>query len=443
MAVRTYKATGDTVQRVVVPRLLRRRAGIRESTPPVAPALVRDVLRSPGRPLDNQARDDLEPRFGRHFAEIPARSRTAVPVPARLLVGSAHDRSEHDADVVTQRVLDGPTRAGAPRHDRGVVRVHTDARAAASARSVDAEAYTVGRHIVFGAGVYAPGTASGRALLAHELAHVVQQEGADDTPEPAVRRRVEMRDVGRGEQSGSARLPELVDRLNAMCSALVFAMNGSELTYTQREGTTPTEFETRMMAFVDQGGVLPLRLTNRHGLLGSHATGFHDRVDADAFDSGYVDIDDLLASTDLGLQSLLVHFLTERAAVTDYARRIGTTFSDAEFDRGHARGIDAERDLLRDFFGDPTIRFVADSVSPAIRRVFRNDGGDTIRRRVTRGRGAEAGVHASSIEVVTKDGRRLTADEYREILETERQKARERLGGATEHRAGPGSVPAP
>jgi hypothetical protein len=55
------------------------------------------------------------------------------------------------------------------------VRVHTDARAAESARLIDARAYTVGADIVFGAGEYAPGSAEGEHLLAHELAHVAQQ----------------------------------------------------------------------------------------------------------------------------------------------------------------------------------------------------------------------------------------------------------------------------
>jgi hypothetical protein len=56
------------------------------------------------------------------------------------------------------------------------VRVHTDSNAAESARGVNALAYTVGRGVVFGAGQYAPGTASGKRLLAHELTHVVQQQ---------------------------------------------------------------------------------------------------------------------------------------------------------------------------------------------------------------------------------------------------------------------------
>lgn len=94
------------------------------STTEVAPPLVHDVLSSPGQPLAPESRAMLEPRLG---------------------------------------------------HDFSHVRVHTDSRAAQSARSVDALAYTVGRHIVFGEGQYSPGTAEGQRVLAHELAHVVQQ----------------------------------------------------------------------------------------------------------------------------------------------------------------------------------------------------------------------------------------------------------------------------
>jgi hypothetical protein len=64
------------------------------------------------------------------------------------------------------------------------VRVHSDGRAAESAREVQALAYTVGFDVVFGTGRYAPTTHPGRALLAHELAHVVQQQSAP----PALRR---------------------------------------------------------------------------------------------------------------------------------------------------------------------------------------------------------------------------------------------------------------
>jgi hypothetical protein len=64
-------------------------------------------------------------------------------------------------------------------HDFGLVRVHTDERASESARALNALGYTAGRHVVFAAGRYAPETSPGRRLLAHELAHVVQQRRVD------------------------------------------------------------------------------------------------------------------------------------------------------------------------------------------------------------------------------------------------------------------------
>jgi hypothetical protein len=60
----------------------------------------------------------------------------------------------------------------------GDVRVHHDDHAAALSRAVSARAFTVGRDIFFGAGEYRPDSSGGRELLAHELAHVVQQRGA-------------------------------------------------------------------------------------------------------------------------------------------------------------------------------------------------------------------------------------------------------------------------
>jgi len=66
------------------------------------------------------------------------------------------------------------------------VRVHTDDRAGASARSVNAHAYTVGSHVVFQRDAYAPDTDAGRQTLAHELTHVLQQRQGpvDGTPAP-------------------------------------------------------------------------------------------------------------------------------------------------------------------------------------------------------------------------------------------------------------------
>ncbi|HYV10297.1 MAG TPA: DUF4157 domain-containing protein [Pyrinomonadaceae bacterium] len=58
------------------------------------------------------------------------------------------------------------------------VRVHTDSRAAETAGSIQARAFTVGQHIAFGEGRYEPHSHAGRELLAHELTHVIQQNGS-------------------------------------------------------------------------------------------------------------------------------------------------------------------------------------------------------------------------------------------------------------------------
>lgn len=92
-----------------------------------APPSVHDALRAPGQPLDAATRAHFEPRFGQDFSSV---------------------------------------------------RVHTDTTAAQSARDVNAHAYTVGRNIAFGSGQFAPWTAKGQSLLAHELTHVVQQRAA-------------------------------------------------------------------------------------------------------------------------------------------------------------------------------------------------------------------------------------------------------------------------
>ncbi|MES1149589.1 MAG: DUF4157 domain-containing protein, partial [Bradyrhizobium guangdongense] len=94
---------------------------------PRAPAIVDEVLRKPGAPLDHDARAFMEQRFSHSFADV---------------------------------------------------RVHTGSDAARSACAVNAHAYTVGRDIVFAGGHYAPETMHGKRLLAHELTHVVQQHGA-------------------------------------------------------------------------------------------------------------------------------------------------------------------------------------------------------------------------------------------------------------------------
>jgi hypothetical protein len=112
-----------------------------------APAVVHDVLRSTGQPLDAGTRAFMEPRFGSDFS---------------------------------------------------AVHVHVGASADASARAMSATAYAVGRDVVFRGGAFAPTTFEGRRLLAHELAHVVQQGHGASPRDAAPAAETDAVRVGRG-----------------------------------------------------------------------------------------------------------------------------------------------------------------------------------------------------------------------------------------------------
>jgi hypothetical protein len=90
--------------------------------------------------------------------------------PATARVGEALTSPGRPLEAGTRRSME--TRFG---HDFSRVRLHDDASSAASAASLDATAYTVGNDIVLGSGDLDMSTAGGVHLLAHELAHVVQQ----------------------------------------------------------------------------------------------------------------------------------------------------------------------------------------------------------------------------------------------------------------------------
>lgn len=72
-------------------------------------------------------------------------------------------------------------------YDFSRVRVHADAAAARSGQEIGAAAYTVGNDIVFGDRQFAPDSPAGLRLIAHELAHVVQQGGGQRPAGPSCR----------------------------------------------------------------------------------------------------------------------------------------------------------------------------------------------------------------------------------------------------------------
>jgi hypothetical protein len=151
-------------------RLLRSTDDAKEVS--AVPSIVEDVLRMPGRPLDDDARAFFEPRFG---------------------------------------------------HDFSRVRVHSDARAGESARAIRAHAYTVGQHVVFGRGRLAPRSSAGQKLLAHELAHVVQQTSGAT---------VSRKELAR--QPDGARLATDAERAEIVDAAAAWLVDMADYVATQR-----------------------------------------------------------------------------------------------------------------------------------------------------------------------------------------------------------------
>jgi hypothetical protein len=157
--------------------------------------------REVGRGIEAGRPDALGPQALLRLQAVAGNSGVSALVAQR---SAEHNHGGTDTDTDTEDTARSPVTdvvAGAGRplapevrsvmeqgigHDFGDVRVHDDASAAASARSVQAQAYTVGNHVVFDEGRYRPETSEGQRTLAHELTHVVQQrEGpVDGTPAP-------------------------------------------------------------------------------------------------------------------------------------------------------------------------------------------------------------------------------------------------------------------
>ena len=150
-------------------------------TQPTGPQLTAPQYQSPFAPktpslLDKQL--ELKPISA---SDANAKKKEETAVQRKAEPAAAMDADAGDVESVIRssgRPLDPVTRRSMESRmgfDFSKVRVHTDARAAASARALGARAYTVSNNIVFGEGRYAPQSSQGRRLLAHELTHVVQQ----------------------------------------------------------------------------------------------------------------------------------------------------------------------------------------------------------------------------------------------------------------------------
>ena len=167
-------------------------------------------LKTEGTHLPESIRAFFEPRFGHDFSEVKLHTNTRAAELARTEITPLMQRQENlgeekEEELIQTKIARDVTPEVTPAISSGIqslqgggrplsgtersffeprfgadfsnVRVHNDTRAANVARSVNARAFTFGHNVVFGAGEYSPDALTGRKLLAHELTHVVQQNG--------------------------------------------------------------------------------------------------------------------------------------------------------------------------------------------------------------------------------------------------------------------------
>jgi hypothetical protein len=196
---------------------------------------VARLLQAQAQKLEDKSRTSTLPRFGHDFSRIPVPAGARTTIQEKLQVSIPGDTHEQQADRIAEQVMHMPepqlqrTGVGCPKrqneqaahehlqtksvqandsegiaapsivheglhssgqpldpstrafmeprfgHDFSWVRVHTGTQAAESAQALQAQAYTIGHNVVFAYGQYSPHDSAGKRLLAHELAHVVQQ----------------------------------------------------------------------------------------------------------------------------------------------------------------------------------------------------------------------------------------------------------------------------
>lgn len=256
-----------------------RSAGGEVSIPPI----VHSVLRSSGAPMDVATRTSMQTGFARNHVAVGAAKPRLSRAP--LTVGAADDRFEQEADRTARAVArsserGGASAAGPATFDFAGVRVHTGREAAESARAINARAYTVGNHIVFGSGEFSPGTDGGKELLAHELTHVIQQSESSRASGSSVQRTIgDGHDLAAPRFSGNLQLEAAFDN-----EILI------------RRGSRGLAVQLLQQSLIDQGYALPFG--GADGIFGQETEAAVTRFQTDA---GAVLIDGIVGPETMGL----------------------------------------------------------------------------------------------------------------------------------------------
>lgn len=303
-------AAAAAVMRMNSPTLSRGAPGVIQRAPQGAPATARVATGGGGggEPLSPALRRFMEPRFGADFS---------------------------------------------------AVRIHADAQAALASRRLAAKAFTIGQHVYFGAGAYQPESASGRELIAHELAHTVQQGAA---PRVAVQRSADLtltpQPAGRVQRLGiSDALDYFADRANLIPGFRMFTVVLGVNPVNMRRVERSAANVLRAVVELVPGGALITQALDNHGVF-ERAGAWVERQLARLGLSG----DTIRAAINRFLDSLGWSDILDLGGVWDRARRIFTE----------------PIDRIRNFVGslvDAIVQFVKDAILQPLARLAQGTRG--------------------------------------------------------------------
>lgn len=292
---------------------------------------------------------------------------------------------EQDADRAAERIMEMPApgaRSGEPGatiqgraqplpardrafferrfgHDFSQVRIHADHRAAEMADALNAEAFTVGRDLYFGAGKLQPRTLASNRLLSHELAHVVQQQTLG-------RRFVQPRLLATGTAADIDRFIALAEP--AMGEDLEWDPVTNEITVVgplAAPATSPV-FSAAMHRIIDDpaqdaeahfGAAQPRVAVGAFPQPADMTGATEQRIDMD-------DVENIEAGAPGNGLGKLAHELTENYTAHGAVAAAGVS----QFPAAHDAGVSAESDVAEDIVGPG--RRVANVDTPAVGNTF-------------------------------------------------------------------------
>jgi hypothetical protein len=334
--------------------------------------------------------------FGHNFGRVAVHDLSDASK-ARPIVSEPGDKHEREADRAAEQIMrmddagEPQSRAGVSRaaneggglalHGAGKaldpevrrffesrfgysfadVRVHSDQPAGKSARDLKARAYTIGRDIAFAPGEYRPESTAGRGLLAHELAHVVQQtrtpgqSQVGPTAAPLSRApagKVQRKLIATGDATGFAALANSV--IAVQYEVVVSAAGEVSLRRTSVQG--PLTSDAQELVSVLTSVINDSKVTTIEFIRGTTSVRVSDqRVLIGSYPQGKIDLDDIErfgfgVGQGITAGSTLVHEIQEQYRKQVFGEAVGTA---------HAAGVAAEERAAGATRGTETVRRIS------------------------------------------------------------------------------------